>query len=233
LDQFSRSGWRKSFGLHSKWLRPVEGALAADSLIQAPRRTSASVAALMLSLALVVAFSGIARASHRSIIDWMNTTLNADLYIMPSQRIDLRTTRFPATMATEIAALPGVERVQMFRNGRVTFRRRPVMIVAIEMKSVGETVRGQRGAGNAAEMYRKSAAGEGLMVSDNLAQLHHLALGNILEIAAPYGTIRLPIVGIIVEAGLGVSPEQPTIPTSGVQSSLIGACSSSIGTMIR
>ena len=33
-------------------VRPVEGALAADSLIQAPRRTSASVAALMLSLAL-------------------------------------------------------------------------------------------------------------------------------------------------------------------------------------
>jgi len=38
-----------------KWVRPVEGALAADSLIQSPRRTSASVAAVMLSLALVVA----------------------------------------------------------------------------------------------------------------------------------------------------------------------------------
>jgi hypothetical protein len=54
-----------------KWLRPVEGALAADSLIQSPRRTSASVAALMLSLALVVAFAGMARASYDSIIDWM------------------------------------------------------------------------------------------------------------------------------------------------------------------
>ncbi|HEV8345743.1 MAG TPA: FtsX-like permease family protein, partial [Vicinamibacterales bacterium] len=43
-----------------KWMRPVEGVLAADSLIQAPRRTSASVAALMLSLALVVAFAGMA-----------------------------------------------------------------------------------------------------------------------------------------------------------------------------
>src|SRR6185503_2951305 len=52
-----------------KWLRPVEGALAADSLIQSPRRTSASVAALMLSLALVVAFAGMARASYDSIID--------------------------------------------------------------------------------------------------------------------------------------------------------------------
>ena len=46
-----------------KWLRPVEGALAADSLIQAPRRTSATVAALMLSLALVVGQGGVARGS--------------------------------------------------------------------------------------------------------------------------------------------------------------------------
>jgi putative ABC transport system permease protein len=50
-----------------KWIRPVEGALAADSLIQAPRRTSASVAAVMLSLALVVAFAGWrARVTSRS-----------------------------------------------------------------------------------------------------------------------------------------------------------------------
>ena len=78
-----------------KWLRPVEGALAADSLIQAPRRTSASVAALMLSLALVVAFAGMARASYTSIIDWMDTALNPDLFVMPSQNLVIRTLRFP------------------------------------------------------------------------------------------------------------------------------------------
>src|SRR5205807_2580993 len=49
------------------------------------------------------------------------------------------------------------------------------------------------------EMYRKAAAGEGLMVSDNFAELQHLTLGETLEIAAPYGLIRLPIVGIIVD----------------------------------
>ena len=56
-----------------KWLRPVEGALAADSLIQAPRRTSATVAALMLSLALVIGQGGVARASLQSIDEWMTT----------------------------------------------------------------------------------------------------------------------------------------------------------------
>ena len=81
-----------------KWLRPVEGALAADSLIQAPRRTSASVAALMLSLALVTAFAGMARASYNSIIDWMESALNPDLFVAPSQDIVIRTLRFPATM---------------------------------------------------------------------------------------------------------------------------------------
>ena len=116
-----------------KWLRPVEGALAADSLIQAPRRTSASVAALMLSLALVVAFAGMARASYDSIIDWMETALNPDLFVMPSQNIVVRTIRFPATMAPELAAIPGVERVQMVRDARIVFRETPVMIVAVEV----------------------------------------------------------------------------------------------------
>ncbi len=48
-------------------------------------------------------------------------------------------------------------------------------------------------------MYRLAAAGEGLIVSDNLAQLQHLTLGETLEIPAPHGVIRLPIVGIVVD----------------------------------
>ena len=190
-----------------KWLRPVEGALAADSLIQSPRRTSASVAALMLSLALVVAFAGMARASYDSIIDWMNTTLNPDLFIMPSHSITVRTIRFPATMAPEVAAIPGVERVQMVREARVVFRKTPVMVVAVEMASIAQTARRAPVEGNADEMYRRTAAGEGLMVSDNLAQLKHLTLGERLDIPAPHGLIRLPIAGIIVD----YSDQQGTI----------------------
>src|SRR5205807_7324183 len=137
-----------------------------------------------------------ARASYGSIVDWLNTSLNADLFVMPSQRLDLRTTRFPATMAGEIAAVPGVGRVQMFRNGRITFREKPAMLVAIEMNSVAATNRHAPIEGSAAEMYRKAAAGEGLLVSDSLAQLDRLTLGEMVEIPAPAGTIRLPIVGI-------------------------------------
>ena len=45
------------------------------------------------------------------------------------------------------------------------------------------------------------------MVSDNLAKLQQLRLGEILEIPAPNGSIRLPIVGIVVD----YSDQQGTI----------------------
>jgi putative ABC transport system permease protein len=190
-----------------KWLRPVEGALAADSLIQAPRRTSASVAALMLSLALVVAFAGMARASYASVIDWMNTTLNPDLFVMPSQSIVIRAIRFPPAIGGQIAALPGVERVQMVRDARIVFRKTPVMLVAFEVRSIQQTGNREPVEGDAAAMYAKTASGEGLMVSDNLAQLQRLHLGEVLELPAPNGVIRLPIVGIVVD----YSDQQGTI----------------------
>ncbi len=192
-------GLARAFRPALKWLRPVEGALAADSLIQAPRRTSASVIALMLSLALAVAFSGVARASYDSIVDWTRTTFNSDLFVSPTPGFDVQTTRFPAAMASELAVLPGIARVQMFRDGRIMFRKTPITVVAIEMASVAKTAPRQPVAGEADEMYRKAAAGEGLIVSDNLAELQHLTLGQTLEVPAPYGLIHLPIVGIIVD----------------------------------
>jgi putative ABC transport system permease protein len=190
-----------------KWLRPVEGALAADSLIQAPRRTSASVAALMLSLSLVVAFAGMARASYHSIIDWMDTALNPDLFVVPSQNLVLRTIRFPRTMGPALEKIDGISRVQMVRDARVVFRQTPVMVVAIEVNSLRETAPREPVAGDADRMYRLTAAGQGLMVSDNLAQLQHLSLGEILDVPAPRGVIRLPIVGIVVD----YSDQQGTI----------------------
>jgi putative ABC transport system permease protein len=182
-----------------RWLRPVEGALAADSLIQAPRRTSASVAALMLSLALVVGFAGMARSAYHSILDWMNATLNPDLFVSPEPNIVKRTIRFPAEMGDTLKAVAGVDRVQRVRSVRVVFRETPVMVVAVDVASIAEKVRWRPVAGDLDEMYRVTAAGQGLVVSDNLAQLQGLTLGQTLEVNAPLGVIRLPIVGIIVD----------------------------------
>ena len=61
-------------------------------------------------------------------MDWLNTSLNADLFVMPSPRLELRTTRFPPSMADDIAAVPGVARVQRYRSGRIMFHGGPAML---------------------------------------------------------------------------------------------------------
>jgi putative ABC transport system permease protein len=181
-----------------KRLRPVEGALAADSLIQSPRRTSATVAALMLSLALVVAFAGMARASYQSILDWVETTLNPDLFVMPSHDLVIRTIRFPGTMTEELAAIPGVRRLQPVRNGRVTFRDTPIMVLALDLLSVEELTPVRVVAGDR-DMFRVAAAGKGVLVSANLAELQRLEAGELLDLDTPGGVLRLPIAGIVVD----------------------------------
>jgi putative ABC transport system permease protein len=81
------------------------------------------------------------------------------------------------------------------------------MLVAVDVMSIAATAHRDPIVGDAATMYRKTAAGEGLMVSDNLAQLQNLKLGEILEVPSPSGMIRLPIVGIVVD----YSDQQGTI----------------------
>jgi putative ABC transport system permease protein len=102
-------------------------------------------------------------------------------------------------MTSEIAGVPGVARVQTVRNSRTTFRGTPVMVIALDMASIAETVHGQPVAGRVPDIYRQAAAGAGLVLSDNFAELQHLRIGDPVEIAAPYGVIRLPVVGIVVE----------------------------------
>jgi putative ABC transport system permease protein len=71
--------------------------------------------------------------------------------------------------------------------------------VAVNMPSIAETASLPPVAGDPTRMYRQTAEGKGLIVSSNLAELQHLTLGEIIEVAAPHGVIRLPIAGIIVD----------------------------------
>jgi putative ABC transport system permease protein len=183
-----------------KWLHPVEGALAADSLIQAPRRTSATVAALMLSLALVIGLGGLARASYSQIREWLDTTLNPDFFVSSSETLSARNFHFPDSMGAGLRQIDGIAEVQPVRVVRLDFHGSPIMLVAVDSASIARRTRGRRvTAGDFDTMYRVAAAHKGLIIADNLAQLQHLKLGEMLELPAPAGALVLPIAGILTD----------------------------------
>lgn len=181
-----------------KWVRPIEGALAADSLMQAPRRTSATVAALMLCLAMLIGLAGTARASYGAIEDWLTSTINADLFVSASENLVSRNYRFPASMQADLARMEGIQEVQPVRNTRITYRNTPVLLVSVDIAQVANRTRGRRiVAGSFDEMNSLASQGKGVIISENLAQLQKLEMGSEVDLAAPSGALRLPVVGIV------------------------------------
>jgi len=188
----------------SKGLRPVlrrllpaEGTLAADSLVEAPRRTSATVSALMLSLAMVVGFGGFAHSFYSSIREWMDNALNPDFFVAPSENLATRSLTFPAEISSVIERVDGVDQVQVVRDARVTYHGVPVMVIAIETEKVASTVHRTPVAGSLEEMNRLTAEGKGLFVSESFATNLKTKMGDVVELPTPSGLLKLPIVGII------------------------------------
>lgn len=182
-----------------QWLRPVEGALAADSLIGSARRTGATVGALMLSLALVVGLAGLARASYNSIMEWATVALNPEFFVSSSPTITSHSYRFPDSMTPAIEAVEGVQEVHRMRIPRIEYHGEIIQIKAAEIAKLAARSPPKSVAGNPTEMYRLAAAGQGLIGSENLASLRGLRIGDVIELPAPNGLLRLPLVGIVRE----------------------------------
>jgi putative ABC transport system permease protein len=190
-----------------KALRPVEGALAADSLLQAPRRTSGTVAALSLSIALVIGLAGIAKSSYNHIRDWVDGALNPDLFVTASESITKRSFRFPFELGAELALVPGVAEVQPVRTNRIVYQGTPVMLVSYDIRRVWSRIRRQVVEGDARDLAERAARGEGVIISDNFSRLRHVHAGDRLAIPAPSGAFSAQVLGVVVD----FSDQQGTI----------------------
>jgi putative ABC transport system permease protein len=180
-------------------LRPVEGALAADSLVQAPRRTSATIAALMLSTGLVVSLGGISQGVYRSVLDWIDSFLNSDLLVLASENGTNRSFHFPDAMTLALSSLDGVADVQRMRSNRVSVKGASVLMVAIDMDKAAERSSGRVIAGDLRQMYQQAAEGNGVIISENCGMLQNIAMGDTVEIPSPSGLLHLPVIGIVTD----------------------------------
>jgi putative ABC transport system permease protein len=178
-------------------LRPVEGALAADSLIGEPRRTSATIAAMMLALTLVIGFGGMARAFYRNISEWAATALNPDFFVTGSPTLTGRDYRLPDVMGDQLAAVPGIREVQRMRQVRLDVSGGPILLMATDVARLAATSPRMALEGRRADMYRLAAAGQGVIASENLASLRQLHRGASIELPTPAGLLTLPIVGVV------------------------------------
>ena len=91
-------------------------------MIQTPRRSAATVGALMVGLMFVFSTASYIQ-SYRQMIDrWMNQVLNADIFVATSAMLRSTSYHFTEDLGRQIAALPGVNRVENVRFTAIPYR---------------------------------------------------------------------------------------------------------------
>jgi putative ABC transport system permease protein len=190
--------------LTARALRPLmdrlfgaEGALAVDSMIQAPRRTSATVGALMIGLMFVFA-TGAYVESQKAVFDrWMKQAINADLVVATTEGARSRTWHFDESLSGKIAALPGVKRLENVRFTFLPYADDSVALVALEFDGWFERAKLEIQGASAATAREKTTKGEGIMVSRNFANRYGLWVGDRVRLQTPTEPFDRPIVGVI------------------------------------
>jgi len=185
-------------------IRPVmdrvggsEGALAVDAMIQSPRRSAATVGALMVGLMFVYSTAAYIQSYKNMINRWTDQMLNADLMVSTSSLLRSTSYHFSEDLGKRIATLPEVKHVQDVRFTIVPYHGDTAAICAIEMDTF--LVRSENAIlnGNKKTAEALLPSGAGVLVSKNFAARWRLKAGNQVHLDTPTGPLDLPIVGMV------------------------------------
>lgn len=149
----------------------VLGKMAPRDITRSLSRTSVAIAALMTAVSVVVGVSIMIGSFRSTVEQWLNQTLQADIYVSPPALTANRAFGvLPPEVVAQFRAWPGVAQAVTARQVQVDAPQlgRPVELVAVD----GDVSNGSRPyawvSGDRATLWQRLAAGEGVFVSEAL-----------------------------------------------------------------
>lgn len=184
------------FGPFLTRLAPVAGRLSSDALLGNPRRTSGTLMAMTLSLAFVLGLGGYMNSTKATIVRWMDDVLTSELYVRASASFARPDYRFPGSLRDELLGIQGVRAVESYRAARIGFRGDTILLASIEIGPLLDRTRHEFLQGDE-ETMRRGLTREGkCAVSDNFFRRFGLGMGDVLDLPAPGGLVRLSIAAV-------------------------------------
>jgi putative ABC transport system permease protein len=177
----------------------MEGRLASDSLVQAPRRTSATVAALMFSLAFVLIMATFSVSVKASLAKWIEFSINPDLFVSASESLTARTFQFPASVGDELKKVPGVRQVDYVRILTLEYNGRSPLLVSIEVDQWLRRSTPLMEEGRVGDLLPGMLGKNGVLISNNFARIHNLKKGRRIFLDTPTGRHEFEVVGVSVD----------------------------------
>ncbi len=175
------------------------GWLAHAALGGAIGRVSVSVAALAVSLAMMVAITVMVGSFRQTVIDWVGQSLQADLFVGPaSRREGARQPTVSRGVEDVVRAHPDVLAVDAFRSVTVPYESSLISMgsgdFAVQLQHGG--MRFKALAGDAAQVLASARTADIVLVSEPFATRYGKRVGERVVLATPHGPTSFAIVGV-------------------------------------
>lgn len=175
----------------------AEGLIAVETMIRAPRRTTATVIALMIGLSFVISNSSFIQSQKRAMNRSLDRAVAADLLVSSSSEIHSRTYHFSEATAEKIKSLPGIETADTIRVTSVEYDGQEVAIISHDMRELFTISPDLLDAGDKEEAIASTSAGSGVVVSTNFANRWAVKIGDSITLSSPTGPVLLTVVGML------------------------------------
>jgi putative ABC transport system permease protein len=174
-----------------------EGALAVDAMIQSPRRSAATVGALMVGLMFVYSTAAYIQSYKKMVDRWTVELMNSDIVITSSTMLRSSSYHFSEDLGKKFVGMPGVREVENVRFTLVPCNGDTAAITSIEMTGFLERSMNAIQGANRKTVEALMTRGEGVIVSKNFAVRWHYKVGDHIHLDTPTGPLDRPILGIV------------------------------------
>ncbi|MBV9215076.1 MAG: ABC transporter permease [Acidobacteria bacterium] len=175
----------------------VEGMIAVDNMARSPKRTVATVGAIVIGLTFALSTASLVMSQKAALNRSIDKAIAADILVTSSEQLHSRTYHFSEATAEKIAGIPEAARSDTIRVTATTYDGVEVAILAHEMAAYLDISPNALDIGDVRTARELTAAGKGILISNNMGLRWNLHLGDVVTLNSPKGELRLPVVGML------------------------------------
>jgi putative ABC transport system permease protein len=177
----------------------AEGLLAVRGLAASLSRTSVIVGALATAIAMMASVGIMVGSFRETVLVWLDQQLRADLYVRPAGRTGAG--QFPALspqLPSRVAAVPGVEAVDIFHGMEFRYRGQPAMLGAGDVDIVRRygRLRFLPSSRSRDSILRSLPHRDNVVISEPFANKHNVHAGDRITLPLGERNVTFTVAGV-------------------------------------
>ncbi len=177
----------------------ILGTMAARDVVAALSRTAPAIAALVVAVSVTVGLGIMIQSFRGTLIDWLDGTLQADVYVsLPSVQAARAAGTLPTALLDTLVGHPRVVGRSTYRGNEVVLIDGVVRLVALDLDPRGEAAFDFL-EGDAASAFPAFRTSDAVLVSEPLAYRRGLELGDSFSLPTSSGTVGFRIAGVFYD----------------------------------